>query len=151
MPITRLATPYVPWCITNPKYHGSLILLHQFKFPYQYAGSEQFLSTTQEQLEALSSAFLTRVVRHHTGKEIREIVRWTIDDSTGAMRHHLVADLFEQSAAEWTGSRILARTSPGQLAPQFEFELFRRDQESETALYTGFLGENVIHRVCLDD
>lgn len=122
-------------------------LLRQFQFPHVFDDREGYLAVEHDRLLRLDPDHVLQCFKVHTNRVELIFHRWLEMESTSDEKvlAFLVEVMKADHASSWTGYRIMGAMCRNDF-PIWSFEIFAKDPESGTLVYTGHDAPNVDRR-----
>ncbi len=131
--------------------NASYMLIRQFQFPYNYnERKDRHLIQDHDRIEQRNYEFARKCFAKHTRKGSMGLGDWAKVATNEQILAFLEEMLQADKTAKWTGYRIMGTVHRGHGGAVYTLELFAKNPDTQTEVYTGQDAPNVIKRAgCL--
>lgn len=149
MPNVHLAEPYRSGQLDSTG-NASYMLLSQFNFPLAYEDNEELSSRDSDRLQWTHQSHVAGCLRRFgcgfesfNSIRVSEFEGWILKQSSENLLNFVTELISATDYASWTGYRIMGTVKEsGQTT--YSFQLFARDPNGATEVYTGEPAPNVL-------
>lgn len=122
---------------------ASNMLIRQYRFPNTYSEKDYLINEYSDRLLDAKFEHTRECFKKYTGTGEDGLGNWALTAPCREIKQFLIEVLKASANVKWTGFRILGTVnrSNGQLV--WSLELFSRNPETKTKVYSGATGPNV--------
>ncbi len=125
---------------------ASCMLLRQFNFPDSFSKMDTHVQADHDRCFTWDYDHTKRCFLEHTSKSEVCFEEWVNEAKEEQIFAFLSDILKQEKGIKWTGFRIMGSVNVGNGYPVWTLELFAKNSESDTNVYTGAHAPNVLSR-----